>query len=100
MQPYVPTDLSTDPLAQPTPITQEQWDEALGSLPPARWKHEAGAESFTVPEPYDWDTSGRTVYWRYVRIGTQHWKMLALIGTPIPELARRCKETQQHGQAG
>lgn len=100
MQPYVPTDLSTDPLAKPQPITEEQWWDALECLPPMDWRKDAGAEAFAVPEPHDYDPQGRLIYWRYVRIGAQHWKMLALIHTPIEELARRCKEAQRNGQDG
>lgn len=97
---FAHTDLSTDPRAQPKPITEQQWWDALECLPPVRWRTEAGAECFTLSEPYDMDVSDRMIYYRYVRIGTHHWEMLAFITTPIPELAELCKSTLPGGTVG
>lgn len=90
---FAKTDLSTDPRARPTPITEEQWWDALETLPPMNWRTVAGAESFTLCEPYDMDVSNRMVYHRYVRIGNRYWEMLAFASTPIADLAELCRKT-------
>lgn len=86
------TDLTTDPRAKPREIDHDAWWRALECLPPLDWRREAGAESFTLSEPYDLDAnSPAMVYWRYVRIGDRYWEMLALRSTPITDLAAMCK---------
>ena len=87
----MPTDLATDPRAKPQPITAEQFEDALNVLPPWDWRTRDGIESFTLSEGYDTDEQHRMIYQRYIRIGSEHWCVLALRSTPVTDLAALCR---------
>lgn len=49
-------------------ITAEQWDEALGCLPPVAWRHDGGGESFHISELVAGNIANI-----YVRIGERYF---------------------------
>ena len=71
-------------VTEPTPITAEQWDYALGVLPPSRWESCMGVELFHISEL----VSGSVASW-YARIGNRYWAFNDLCTAKHEDLARK-----------
>lgn len=65
------------------PITAERFEEALNCLPPERWHHRAGSESFRLSERL----SGPIASF-FLRIGTDYWQINEDQSTTHGELVR------------
>jgi hypothetical protein len=75
---------------EPTPITAEQWMEALEVLPPMKWTGHAGAESFMCAEMF----SGRVtdIYCRLIARGSQHYYTFRdVVSLTHEQIVARCE---------
>jgi hypothetical protein len=73
----------------PWAITEERWWEMLEVLPPSKWRHSAGCESFHVCEYL----SGNVVSW-FVRLGEQYYELQDVDSLTPAELAAKCRALQ------
>lgn len=71
----------------PIPISAEQFDAALGELPPVGWYRTERAESFKSPEHF----SGRVTA-IYARIGERFYTFLGLCSMRHEDIIAFCKE--------
>lgn len=84
--PPVTADLLLDnPLSRPQAISASDWERALNNLPPLDRQRSDGFEGFTLSEPYDFG-----IYWRYIRYGARHWKLLSYRHVAVAHLGRAC----------
>lgn len=71
--------------SEPVSITPEQWEQALGCLPPVAWKRDGSGESFKMSERMAGCVTGI-----YVRIGERHFQFYDDIRLPHHECLARC----------
>ena len=64
------------------PITEDQWNQWLGCLPPCRWEIVNGVELFYISEAY---TS--TIHTHCARVGEHYFARRCRTSTPYPVLA-------------
>lgn len=82
------------------PITEERWDEMLGVMPPANWRHEQNEEGisfecFMVNEPHTQDLYTWCA-WLEVEGKESFWEMIAPSSCKIDDIYRRVKIGQRH----
>lgn len=71
-------------------ITQEQFDDALGCMPPQQWHHSDGAESFKCCEHYSGNITSI-----YARVGVRFFHMRDHFKLPHAEIISRCNASIQ-----
>lgn len=66
-----------------TEITEQEWDEALGCLPPEKWKNVGGVSIFRMCEHFDFDRTSH-----YARLQNRCFTALLPLNSDYAELAQ------------
>jgi hypothetical protein len=72
-------------ISAPTEITKERWWEMLEILPPIKWRHDKGFESFMISEALTMDL--RSIY---CRIGDRYFEMTNRQSLTHEEITEMC----------
>jgi hypothetical protein len=71
-------------ITDPSPITEDDWHDALNCLPPSRWGHSRGVELFHISERI----TGDLVDW-FAQVGGQYFRFVDLCNRDPAELAAK-----------
>jgi hypothetical protein len=73
-----------------TEITEQEWDEALGCLPPEKWENVSGVSIFRISEHFDFDRTSH-----YGRLKDRCFTALLPLKSNYAELARQIDNATQ-----